>query len=193
MQNVMEFPWLKSRAADAAKILDTPGLFREFARLNTDHEILYFAEGLGVNLPLETWRGATKRLRRAVSLWDKIKDSKKGGERERGALQREIHRALTDTKTPSHTEIGLTSKMQLAVIPVNLLAYMWLTFARVVSGDVEERRCERFEDTERFKGCHNYVYICADRRPALKQPGLKRDDTTSCSDKCRKQMERLTP
>ncbi len=172
----IRFPWLKTRADETiAAILDRPGMFRDFARLSNSDEIRAFADGLGEHASPKTWRNAIQKMRRAVRLWDKVKDS--GTEVQRRALQLEIHRALTDMKTPSFTTIGLTSELRVAVYPVNLLAYMWLTFARVVSGEIEERRCKMFER------CHGYVYVG-------RGPGLQRVDTTTCGAACRQKKKR---
>jgi len=90
----------------------------------------------------------------------------------RVALKKEIMRALADDETPSHSIAYLTPEMlktQLVVSPTNLLAYMWLTFARVVSGEIEERRCRM---------CPEHFYVGHG-------PGLQRDDTATCSAACR--------
>lgn len=96
----------------------------------------------------------------------------------RKALQYEIQCAFTDTETPSHTTpCVVTPEMRLVLRPVNLLAHMWLCFARVVSGEIEERPCEMFES------CHEYIYVG-------RGPGLQRNDTTTCSDACRQNKKR---
>jgi len=92
----------------------------------------------------------------------------------RRALQLEIRRALTDTETPSHATPYLTSDLRLVIYPVNLLADMWLTFARVVSGEIEERRCVV---------CPKHFYVGSG-------PRLCRADRVTCSDVCRKQKQR---
>jgi len=91
-------------------------------------------------------------------------------------LQLEIRRALADTETPSHTIPTLTPEMALLLSPTNLLAYMWLSFARVVSGEIEERPCEM------FRRCGNHVYIARGLR--------RRDRHVTCSAKCRKRKSR---
>jgi hypothetical protein len=97
----------------------------------------------------------------------------------RKALQYEIQSSFTDTETPSHTTPSLvTPEMRLVLRPVNLLAHMWLCFARVVSGEIEERPCEM------FKSCHEYIYVGHGH-------GLKRNDSTTCSDACRQNKKRL--
>ena len=187
---------LKPRTPETEDVLDVVLVmaFRKFARIDTgdswklSREILGFAECYGDIIALpdqehptwETWCNAIRQMRQAVNLWDRLKDPKMtGGARRRGqrSLQLEIHHALTDTALPSHTAIGLTSELGLALHPVNLLAYMWLTFARVVSGEIEERPC--------MGNCSGYIYVG-------RGPGLKREDTVTCSDACRKWRERQT-
>ncbi len=91
------------------------------------------------------------------------------------ALQLEVRKALTDTVTPSHSTPNLTRDLLLLIDPANLLAYMWLTFARVVSGEIEERLC----------------VICKEERFYIGSgPGLHRDDKTTCGAACRKRKER---
>ncbi|MGA3048502.1 MAG: hypothetical protein ABSD67_17850 [Terracidiphilus sp.] len=99
----------------------------------------------------------------------------------RKALQYEIQSAFTDTETPSHTTACIvTPDLHLALRPTNLLAFMWLCFARVVSGVIEERRCEMFES------CGEYIYVG-------RGPGLQRNDTITCSAACRQEKKRQTP
>lgn len=94
----------------------------------------------------------------------------------RKALQYEIQSAFIDTETPSHTTPCIvTPDFWLALRPTNLLAFMWLSFARVVTGEIEERRCEM------FKSCQSYIYI---------GPGLQRNDATTCSAACRQEKKR---
>ncbi len=96
----------------------------------------------------------------------------------RKALQYEIQSALTDTETPSHTTPCIvTPELSLMLRPVNLLAHMWLIFAHVVSGEIEERRCEMFES------CHQYLYVGSG-------PWLQRNDATTCSANCRQKKKR---
>lgn len=92
----------------------------------------------------------------------------------RKALQLEIQDALTDTETPSHATPYLTPEARLVTSPVNLLAYMWLTFARVVSGEIQERRCAM---------CSEHFYVGSG-------PGLRRADSLTCGDACRQQKSR---
>jgi hypothetical protein len=92
----------------------------------------------------------------------------------RRALRLEINRALADTVTPSHAAPGLTLDLRLATYPVNLLADMWLTFARVVSGEIEERQCTV---------CPEYLYVGSG-------PGLRRADSVTCSAGCRQRKKR---
>jgi len=96
----------------------------------------------------------------------------------RKALQYEVQEALTDIETPSHTTpCLLMPDLRLVLRPVNLLADMSLSFARVVSGEIEERPCEMFES------CHEYIYVGSG-------PWLQRDDTTTCSAACRQKKKR---
>lgn len=92
----------------------------------------------------------------------------------RRALQLEIKRALTDTETPSHATPYLTPELRLVTYPVNLLACMWLTFARVVWEEIGERRC---------LVCPDYFYVGSG-------PGLRRADRVTCSDACRQFKKR---
>jgi hypothetical protein len=96
----------------------------------------------------------------------------------RKALHVEIQEALTDIETPSHATACLVlPEMQMVLRPVNLLAYMWLCFARVVSGEIEERRCEM------FARCGEYIYVGTGS-------GLQRSDATTCSAACRQEKKR---
>jgi len=133
--------------------------------------------------PEAAWISAIQDMSRAVHLWDETKDAtkrKRAAQVARLALQSEIRRALTDTDTvmPRFTTADFAPEMTLVMRPANLLAFMWLSFARVVSGEIEERRCEM------FRHCGNYVYIG-------RGPGLRRgDNSVTCSDKCRKRKSR---
>jgi hypothetical protein len=93
----------------------------------------------------------------------------------RRALQLEIRAALTDTVTPSHSTPDVTPELEIVVNPVNLLAYMWLTFVRVVSGEIEERLCDV---------CHEGRFYVGSGR------GLHRGDKTTCGAACRKRKQR---
>ncbi len=96
----------------------------------------------------------------------------------RKALQYEIQTAFTDTETPSYsTPCVVTPELRLMLRPVNLLAFMWLRFARVVSGEIEERPCEM------FTSCRKYIYVGSG-------PGLQRSDATTCGANCRQQKKR---
>jgi hypothetical protein len=101
-------------------------------------------------------------LRNGAAVWDQVKSDPDWykDRTHRMLLTGELIRsALRDTKTPSCATPYLTGDLRL-VYPVNLLAYMWLTFARVVSGEIEERPCEMFD------GCHKHIYVGSG-------PGLK--------------------
>jgi hypothetical protein len=178
MQNIsnIDFSWMKSRDTfKKAAIVDTPGLFRNFSRLNSLDEIRVFADAYGERVT-KNWAATIRRMRRAVSLWDKVKDSS-GKREQRRALQLEIHRALADADTPSLVTVGLTPELRLALYPANLLGYMWLTFARIVSGEIEERPCKMFER------CQGYIYVGQGL-------GLQRADTETCGPACRKKKSR---
>jgi hypothetical protein len=187
---------LKPRSPETEEVLDVVLVmaFRKFTSIDTGGNrkllgnIPSFADTYGDIIALpgqehptgETWCNAIQQMRRAVNLWDRLRDPKVSGEARRRvqrALNLETHRALTDTALPSHTAIGLTPELGLALCPVNLLAYMWLAFARVVSGEIQERPC--------MGNCGGYIYVG-------RGPGLKREDSVTCSDACRKWKERQT-
>jgi hypothetical protein len=92
----------------------------------------------------------------------------------REALSIELTQALTDVETPRHSKVSMTRDQKLVLCPDNLLAFMWLTFARVVSGEIKERRCDV---------CPRHIYIGSG-------PGLRRADTITCSDACRQSKRR---
>jgi hypothetical protein len=94
----------------------------------------------------------------------------------RRALQLDIHAAISDTATPSHSTPSLTADLRPVMLPVNLLASMWLTFARVASGEIEERRCAAV-------GCSEFVYIGSG-------PGLQNAHTLTHSAACRQRESR---
>jgi hypothetical protein len=94
----------------------------------------------------------------------------------RRALQIEIESGLSDVATPSYAVPYVTLDLGLVMHPVNLLAYMWLTFARVVSGDIQERRCATTD-------CPEYVYTGSG-------PGLQRADAKTHSVSCRQRKKR---
>jgi hypothetical protein len=126
---------------------------------------------------METWCLSIQRMRRAIQMWDQIKSDSEWYKNptHRIMLTEELIRnALSDTETPSCATPYITSDLRLIVHPINLLAHMWLTLARVVSGEIEERACE----------------VCSDRMYIGKGPGLNRADKTTCSIKCRKRKER---
>ncbi len=83
--------------------------------------------------------------------------------------------ALRDTTTPSCARACLNERLELFVHPVNLLAFMWLTLARLLSGEIEERLC----------------VICKEERFYIGSgPGLYRGDKVICGAACRKRKER---
>jgi hypothetical protein len=126
---------------------------------------------------METWCLSIQRMRRAIQMWDQIKSDRgwyKNPTHRMMLTEELIRNALRDTETPSCATPYITSDLKIIVHPINLLAQMWLTFARVVSGEIEERACE----------------LCGDRIYIGRGPGLKRADKTTCSIKCRKRKER---
>jgi hypothetical protein len=186
-----------------------PGLFREFARINpTSHfEICAFADKYGdilvvpgdvrgraesgkpigrkngmpiwkSGVPIrksaldQTWRTQIKLMRAAVDHWDRLKST-----------PWQVKDALSDTETP-RCALAYPIEVGIRLFPSNLLAFMWLTFARVVSGEVEERRCAGF-DADGLP-CPKYLYIG-------KGPGLRRDDReATCGLLCRKRKQRAS-
>lgn len=72
----------------------------------------------------------------------------------------------------------LNQKLELFVHPVNLLAFMWLTLARLLSGEIVEQPC-----MGRSKDCLGYIYTGVG-------PGLKKTGSVTCSIACRKWKER---
>jgi len=130
---------------------------------------------------LSAWLLAIQRLRRAVNLWDQSNDKNIGrGARleARSALQIQIESALRDMTTPSCARVCLNQKLELFVYPVNLLAFMWLTLARLVSGEIVERRC-----MGESENCLGHIYIGT-------SPGLKKPGTLTCGGACRKGKSR---
>jgi len=92
-------------------------------------------------------------------------------------LREVINKALTDHEKPCRTLTIPAPDMRLVRLPENLLSYMWLCFARVVAGEIEERPCEMFDH------CKKYLYIGHG-------PGLQRSDATLCSPVCRQRKRR---
>jgi hypothetical protein len=68
--------------------------------------------------------------------------------------------------------------MELFVYPVNLLAFMWLTLARLLSGEIVEQPC-----MGESKNCIGYIYTGLG-------PGLKKTGTVTCSVACRQNKKR---
>jgi len=171
------------------------GLFREFAALALsptlrdsydEDSILQFANAHGdllcsANLideqterdcaTLSVWRREIKQMRMAVGWWDQRNTRNKVACMEK--LHSAIMAALADTTTPRFTRAYLDENLKLYVRPMNLLAYMWLCFARVVAGEIKERPCG---------GCGKYIY-------SGHGLGL-RADTATCNSKCRKRKSR---
>jgi len=183
---------LNPRTHETEEVLDVTLVmaFRQFAQIDGGRDwdalVVGFADSYGDILALPEqehptaamWFNAARELRKAVNLFDKIRAPETPGaarQRAQHLLQLKIHRALTDAAFPSHTPVELTPELKLAMCPVNLLAFMWLTLARLVSGEIEEHPC--------MGNCHGYIYTGIG-------PGLKKTGTTTCSDACRKWKER---
>jgi hypothetical protein len=174
-----------------------PGLFREFARIRIrDKEgILDFADKYGdiLSLPgawegaergkrtrtsatLDTWRNQIRHMRMAVKWWDRLRIDPKTNQVQ---LQYELKAALTDTETP-RCSFAYPFENGIRLAPANLLAFMWLSLARVVSGDIGEQPCTGLDEDK--QPCPNFVYF---------EPGLRRyDDRATCSSACRKRKQR---
>jgi len=145
------------RKTDA--IGNPPGIKRRFATLNQ-------------------WRNEIRRMRGAVSLWDRRNANEDAVRLEvREGLYWITDKALINGTTPSHALAHLDQNLKLFVQPMNLLAFMWFTLARLVAGEIEERPCEMFDI------CGNYVYVGSGW-------GLQRGDTTTCGETCRKRKNR---
>lgn len=130
---------------------------------------------------LTLWRHHIQQVKWAVGLWDQSNDPSGRNAarlRLRQELQLEIESALRDTATPICARVCLNQKLELFVYPVNLLAFMWLTLARLVSGDIAEQPC-----LGNSKSCLGYIYTGIG-------PGLKKTGTVTCSIACRKWKER---
>lgn len=127
---------------------------------------------------LRLWRFQVEQMEWAVKLWDESKDpdaTKTSRLSAREALQIEVESALQDAKTPSYARVYLNARFELFVHPVNLLAFMWLTIARLLSGEIEERLCAF------CKKKHFYIGM---------GPGLHRADQKVCGATCRKGKQR---
>jgi hypothetical protein len=127
------------------------------------------------------WRHQIRQMQWAVGLWDQCNDERLGKatrQRARQDLQIEIESALRDVATPSCARACLNQNLELFVYPVNLLAFMWLTLARLVSGAIVEQLC-----MGKSKSCLGYIYTGVG-------PGLKKTGTVTCSIACRKWKER---
>lgn len=126
---------------------------------------------------LNIWRHQVRQMKWAVGLWDQCNNERRGDaarRRARKELQIEIESALKDVTTPSCARLCLNQELELYVYPVNLLAFMWLTLARLLSGEIAEQWC---------LGCHALIYTGVG-------PGLKKTGTVTCSAACRKRKER---
>lgn len=170
-------------------IIALPGSsFDVFAREDgitweSDQPGTYYRKTIRSHALLSTWRQAIQQMRRAVDFWDFInkKETLSGARLEVLAeLRARIESALKDTTTPSFTRVCLNQKMELFAHPVNLLAFMWLTLARLVSGEIVEQPC-----VGKSRCCLGYVYTGLGN-------GLKKTGTLTCSIACRKWKERHT-
>ena len=164
---------IKSFADTHGDILAHP---QEGRRLMVGREV----KKIRMHATMETWCLSIQRMRRANEMWDQIKSDREWYKNptHRMILTEELIRnPLRDTATPSCATPYITSDLKLILRPINLLAHMWLTFARVVSGEIEERACQV---------CGRQIYIG-------RGPGLNRVDKTTCSVKCRKRKERGGP
>jgi len=132
---------------------------------------------------LSMWRHQIRQMQWAVGLWNQCNDetARKAAQlRARKDLQIEIESALRDVVTPSCARACLSQNMELFVYPVNLLAFMWLTLARLLSGEIVEQPC-----MGNSKSCLGYIYTGLG-------PGLKKTGTVTCGVACRKWKERNT-
>lgn len=196
----------EKEGGDVIRYQPYPGLFRIFAALRDRVEILVFANAHGdiLGVPgreyyqadeaaiggrrirrpyatLNIWQFQIEQMRYAVEQWDIWKDERASGRarlQAREQLQIEIESALRDLKTPCCARMCLNQNMELFVYPVNLLGFMWLTLARLASGEIAEQPCLGGSD-----GCLGYIYTGIG-------PGLKKTGTITCSVACRKWRER---
>ncbi|MGD1023193.1 MAG: hypothetical protein ABR880_10460 [Candidatus Sulfotelmatobacter sp.] len=95
----------------------------------------------------------------------------------RCALQWEINRRLADTDTPTLTvpRLSLTPDNHQRIVfqPCNLLAAMWMEFARVTTGESRLQLCAG--------GCGKYFQVGR---------GAQRAHTKTCSPRCRQALSR---
>ena len=160
------------RAVDLWDRINDPKRHVELERIlvRTKDAIIYRA----IHHPLENKAGDTELVVLAMGKDTAAYPDRDIIRRARRALQLEVQRALSDIETPSHATPSLTRELRLVMLPDNLLANMWLTFARLVWGEIEERHCT----------------VCPERFYVGSGPGLSRADRVSCSDVCRKRKER---
>lgn len=87
------------------------------------------------------------------------------------ALQFEINKRLSDTETPTLIVPRLTwtpdHRQRIVFKPSNLLAEMWMRFAQAIAGEFGLKQCAV---------CFKFFQV---------GPGGKRQDTATCSDRCR--------
>jgi len=95
----------------------------------------------------------------------------------RAALQWEINKRLADTDTPTLTVPRLSwtpdYHQRIVFLPCNLLAEMWMQFARVTTGEFRLQFCAA--------GCGKYFQV---------GPGAVRVHTKTCSPRCRQALSR---
>jgi hypothetical protein len=138
---------------------------------------------------LRVWNQQIKQMQYAVDLWDICNAAPDAGADEtarkeearmqaRKQLQIEIESALRDVKTPSCARVLLNQNMELFVCPVNLLAFMWLTLARLLSGQIGEQECSGNRNSE---SCLGFIYTGS---------GLRKTGIMACGPACRKWTER---
>jgi hypothetical protein len=166
---------------------------------------------------LDRWNAKIEDMRTVVTLWDQIQDERRHAELKkiivrtdkeiryvrgrtdvpltrtgelsrfnpkdvvlpaRCALQWEVNKRLSDTDTPTIIvpRLTLTPDFHQRIIfqPSNLLAEMWMRFAQTIAGDFQLKQCANL-------GCPHYFQV---------GPGGKRQDTETCSDRCRKEKSR---
>ena len=96
------------------------------------------------NATLKTGRYAIWQMHWAVDLWNQCSDEnvrKAARLQAQEDLQLQIESALRDMTTPSCARACLNQKLELLVYSTNLLAFMWLTLARLLSGEIVEQPC----------------------------------------------------
>jgi hypothetical protein len=92
------------------------------------------------------------------------------------ALHYEINARLADPESRAVPQLAWTpdNHQRLIFRPSDLLAAMWLQFAKAVTGEYQLKKCA---------ACANYFQV---------GPGARRADATTCSDACRQRKRRST-